>query len=320
MRKRRGAEKGTPAAADRPGLPWLSDRASTAVSTGFLLLAVLAFVAAGGGGRDQVAHALGGILGEWVLIALVSVAMTLVLRTGRMDLSGAAVAVLGGMIAARLAVRGLPLPLGFLVASAAGAGVGAFNGLVASLSRMASYVVTLGVAAVCQAFVLFTFGPNGISLPEAGDRSAEVAVLVSVLVALAAALAVALTLRLTSPRRRPAGLEELPPIVLVGIFACAGGLSAAAGVLRASSLAYAGPQLNGDLLIAALAAALIGGASLRGGYGNGYGALIASLGMSVLLSALLLASLTAFVISGTLGAVLVLALLWEEARWRGPAP
>ena len=302
--------------ADRPGLPWLSNRASTAVSTGFLALAVLALAAAGGGSREQVTHTLGGILGEWVLIALVSVGMTLALRTGRMDLSGAAVAVLGAMVAARLAVRGLPLPLGFLVASAAGTTVGAFNGLVASLSRMASYVVTLGVAAVCQSFVLFTFGPNGISLPEAGDGSNEVAVPVSVLVTLVAALAVALAFRLTSLRRRP----EVPPVALAGIFACAGGLAAAAGVLRASTLGYAAPQLNGDLLIAAFAAALIGGASLRGGHGGGQGALIASLGMSVLLAALQLANLTAFVISGTLGAILVLALLWEEARWRGPGP
>src|SRR5260370_959731 len=63
MRKRRGAEKGTPAAADRPALPWLSDRASTAVSTGFLLLAVLAFVAAGGGSRGQGAPPLGRVPG-----------------------------------------------------------------------------------------------------------------------------------------------------------------------------------------------------------------------------------------------------------------
>src|SRR5262245_38986365 len=153
----------------RLGLParlrgeWRSDVVSAAIAAGLLLVLLVGFAATAPAFR--LAGALGFLLStSWVYV-LPAVGLTLVLATGRMDLSVGAVALMAAALAGRLAEAGVPLLIGFVAAGLVAAVVGALRGLLASISRPASFVVTLGTAALCLAIAGLLFGSRGVALP-----------------------------------------------------------------------------------------------------------------------------------------------------------
>lgn len=296
--------------------PWFFDAVSAGVS-GFLLVVFLVVFAA----ALPVLRSPSAILSLGVascVYGLLALGLTVVMAAGRVDLSGVAVATLAGAVAARLAVAGVPLLLGFVPGALLGILVGVANGLGASISRQAAFVVTLATAAVCAAGAAMVLGHAGAVVPHGPEGLAPLVVPAVLLAVAAAALTV---IGLASPagvllRRLGIERDAAPPRVMVPAFACAALLAAGAGAVQVAHVGAALPEVSATAQVAVIAAALLGGASLRGGRGRGYGAVVAALAVTALSSGLTGASVPSVLGSALIGLLLVAAVAWDEVRSR----
>ncbi|GIH14869.1 sugar ABC transporter permease [Rugosimonospora africana] len=108
--------------------------------------------------------------------------------------------------------------------------------------------------------------------------------------------------------------------IRVSVFATCSGLAALGGLIGAGRLYSAGAQSGGsDLLLDAIAAAVIGGTSLFGGRGSSWSALLGTLVIATITNGLLLLGLESNVQFTITGIVLLLAVLLDSlSRRRSP--
>ena len=105
------------------------------------------------------------------------------------------------------------------------------------------------------------------------------------------------------------------------VYAIAGLLSAVTALLLAARLDSAQPIAGINYELDAIAAVVIGGASLLGGSGSVIGTLIGALIMSVLRNGLNLLGVSSYVQQIAIGAVIIVAVLVDMAlRRRAPLP
>ena len=100
------------------------------------------------------------------------------------------------------------------------------------------------------------------------------------------------------------------------IYALSGLFAAAAGLVLAGRLGSAGPQAAVGYELDAIAAVVIGGASLSGGVGRATGTLVGALVLAVLRNGLNLLQVPPFWQQVVIGAVIALAALLDSLRRR----
>jgi ribose transport system permease protein len=105
----------------------------------------------------------------------------------------------------------------------------------------------------------------------------------------------------------------------LAIYALSGLFAAAAGIVLASRLSSAQPQAAQGYELDAIAAVVIGGASLAGGTGKASGTLIGALILAVLRNGLNLLSVSAFWQQVVIGVVIALAVLLDTVRRKAGA-
>lgn len=213
-------------------------------------------------------------------LMVVAFGMTLVILVGEIDLSVGAVAVLLTIVLARLLEAGWPWPPGVLATLALGAGIGLLNGLLTVLGRIPSFIVTLGTLAVATGTGFILTGAISVAIMDGRflDLFYSVRVLglpVPLLLVAAAFLALLLALDRTRWGRELFAVGANPEAarlsaVPVGrrkveVFALLGLLVGLGAVLAASRLGAGAPDASPSLTLDAIAAVIIGGASLMGG-------------------------------------------------------
>jgi ribose transport system permease protein len=214
------------------------------------------------------------------LYGIVAIGLTFLMLQGEIDLS------VGSVIAGSQAVLSLvhgPLPVGIAVALLFGAGVGLLNAIVVVYLGLSSFIVTLGSLIAVQGLALLLLHSQAVPIAHA-DQAASFATtslfslnatsLGFLLLAAATATFLALTpagreMYATGGNRdaaRDAGIPVMRRLFQGFIFS---GLAAAfAGVMGAMSTATADPTAGQDVLLIAVAAAILGGCSLAGGQGT----------------------------------------------------
>jgi erythritol transport system permease protein len=278
--------------------------------------------------------------------AILAIGVTFVILTGGIDLSVGAIAGLASMVAGILLYRGLPMFGGtiwfsvvmvILVSIAAGAGVGAINGLVVTKFGVAPFIATLGMLYVARGFAQISSNggtfPDLAGTPARGNEGFHVlgvdswlGIPVSVwIMVLVAALAIVVTTRTPFGRRvfavggneRAAVLSGIPTgRILVSVYTISGGLAALAGLLLTSELAAAYPDTATSYELNAIAAAVLGGTSLSGGRGTILGTIMGAFVIGFLSDGLVLIGVSTFWQSVVKGAVIVLAVITEQAQQR----
>jgi ribose transport system permease protein len=251
--------------------------------------------------------------------------MTFVILTGGIDLSVGSIAGLTGIILG-LSVQSLPLPAAIAAAVAAGAGIGLGSGLLIAYFGLAAFVVTLGMMAICRSLAYILSGQTSISnIP--GEISnivyADILGLPANVVFLAALYALAWAyLTYTKGGRtvyavgsnkeaaRAAGLDVFFYSVLP--YVVSGALSAVAVTFSVAQLLSADPLMGNTWELDAIAAVVIGGASLFGGRGSIVGTLIGVLIMVMIRNGLNLLGVSPFWQGSAIGAIIILALLIES--------
>ena len=236
-----------------------------------------------------------------IVLGIFAVGAMLVLVSGGIDVSFTAVAAFAMYTTTLMLVTwapGLPWPAAFLIAMAIGAALGAFNGLFIAGFGLPTLIVTLGTLSIFRGFLLTFVGSRLISNLPPGMRDFSrlmmvrgtnadgsfyslpwaFAFLVGVVVVTWAILHRTMLGRaifamggsMESARRIGIGVRATQFFVYVYV----GMLAGLAGIIHASMARVANPFDLVGLELSVIAAVVLGGARLAGGYGTLTGTLL----------------------------------------------
>jgi ribose transport system permease protein len=265
------------------------------------------------------------MLDQSVVIGIVAAGMTFVILIGGIDLSVGSVAGLTGIILG-LSLQHMPIVPAIAVAVAAGAGIGLVSGLLISIFGLAAFVVTLGIMAIGRSLAYILSGQTAISnIPDGMQAIVYTNVLgipSNVLFLLILYLIGWAYLSYTKGGRtiyavgsnieaaRAAGLNTLFYSVLP--YVLSGALSAVAITFSISQILSADPLMGNQMELDAIAAVVIGGASLYGGRGSMIGTLFGVFIMVMIRNGLNLMGVSPFWQGSAIGTIIIVALLVER--------
>jgi ribose transport system permease protein len=256
-------------------------------------------------------------------VAVVSIGATLVILTGGIDLSpGSTVALVTCALAILVKNMGLPLPVGIILVLLLGVGCGFVNGFFSTYGKIPSFIVTLATMSIYRglAFLITNGTPIFSVSPQLGPLFYGKFIgiplpfyYVIILYAIGA-----IFLRNTIPGRgiyAVGGNESAARLTGIAVnrtrmlaFILAGFSAAIGGVLLTAWLNSGSPNYGAELGLQSIAAAVIGGASLTGGYGSMMATLIGALTVAIVQNGLNLLAVPASWQEITLGIVIVLAV------------
>jgi ribose transport system permease protein len=254
------------------------------------------------------------------VIAIMAFGMTFVVVAGGIDLSVGSIAALAAMVGALTAG-----PLGLVV----GALCGLVNGALISYGKLPPFIATLAMLSVARGLTLvFSEGQpheTDALVTFLGSNLAPMVPLPLLLMLAFFGLTGLVLTRTNLGRRMYAigGNEEAAKLSGIDvrkqklwIYALSGLFAAAAGLVLAGRLGSAGPQAAAGYELDAIAAVVIGGASLSGGVGRATGTLVGALVLAVLRNGLNLLQVPPFWQQVVIGAVIALAALLDSLRRR----
>lgn len=271
-----------------------------------------------------------------------SIGMTLVILSGGIDLSVGSVLALAGSIAAGLLKYGFDIdPLGihleFTVAGAivggvlVGAAAGAFNGLAITRFGLPPFIATLGMLSIARGLTMLW--TDGRPISDLGPTFAMLGpgrlLGVPVPVWIAAALAIAfavITKRTRFGRHLYAvgGAERAAALSGVNVkrvkllaYTLCGGLAGVAGLLMTARVNSATPNAGVADELDAIAAVVIGGASLSGGRGSIPGTVLGCLIIGILNNGLALENVSPYWQQVIKGGVILLAVAIDRFSRQG---
>ncbi|MFF5100902.1 substrate-binding domain-containing protein [Streptomyces sp. NPDC000134] len=265
--------------------------------------------------------------------AILAFGVTFVIVSAGIDLSVGSVAALSATVLAWTASQaGVPVPIAVLLAVLTGAACGLVNGFLVSYGKLPPFIATLAMLSVGRGLSLVISQGSPIPFPDSvshlGDTLGDwlpVPVLVMIVLGLVTALVLGRTY-IGRSMYAIGGNEEAARLSglrvkrqKLAIYAFSGLFAAAAGIVLAARLSSAQPQAAQGYELDAIAAVVIGGASLAGGTGKASGTLIGALILAVLRNGLNLLSVSAFWQQVVIGVVIALAVLLDTARRKAGA-
>ncbi len=261
--------------------------------------------------------------------AILAFGMTFVIITAGIDLSVGSVAALGAICAGwAVTSAGIPGWLALLIAPLVGLVAGLVSGAAVSYAKLPAFIATLAMLSVARGLALVTSGGLPIPMPDAVNwlggsiGPVPVPIIVMMIVGLVTAFVLNRTvfgrsLYAIGGNEEAARLAGLPvKRTLAAVYALSGLFAGIAGLVLAGRLASAQPQAASGYELDAIAAVVIGGASLSGGQGKASGTLIGALVLAVIRNGLNLLNVTAFWQQVVIGLVIALAVGLDSLRNR----
>lgn len=279
--------------------------------------------------------------------AILALGMLFVILKGGIDLSVGSTVGLSGIIAGVL-LEGLGIPaldvvlypavwVVILASLCVGTLVGFINGILVTKFNVAPFIATLGMLYVARGTALLisdgaTFPRLGGS-PELGNTGFGLigggrllgvpnGIWIMVLFAAIALVTLRMTpfgrwVYATGGNERAAELAGVPVRkVKLWVYMISGFCAATAGVILTSELTSAAPQLGESFELNAIAAVVIGGAALTGGRGNVRGVLLGAFVIGFLSDGLVIVGVSTFWQTVIKGAVIILAVMLDQAQQR----
>ncbi|MFG2938287.1 substrate-binding domain-containing protein [Streptomyces sp. NPDC048282] len=265
--------------------------------------------------------------------AILAFGVTFVIVSAGIDLSVGSVAALSATVLAWSATsHGVPVAIAVVLAVVVGIAAGLVNGFLIAYGKLPPFIATLAMLSVGRGLSLVISGGNPIPFPDSvshlGDTLGNwlpVPVLVMVLMGLIAAFVLGRTY-IGRSMYAIGGNEEAARLSglrvhrqKLAIYALSGLFAAVAGIVLAARLSSAQPQAANGYELDAIAAVVIGGASLAGGTGKASGTLIGALILAVLRNGLNLLNVSAFWQQVVIGVVIALAVLLDTVRRKAGA-
>lgn len=265
------------------------------------------------------------------IVAIVAVGMTFVILTAGIDLSVGSVAGLSGVLGTMaIANAGLPIVVGIVVGVLVGAAVGLVNGLLITQMRLPPFIATLGMLGVARGLTFIVGGENAVyGLPKNFRLFGEgqigpfpLPLLYLIVIAVAAYLILSRTklgryAYAIGSNEQAARLSGIPiNRYKLAVYMISAALAGFGGMIAASLVHSGQPNYGIGLELNAIAACVIGGASLFGGVGTIGGTLIGAFLMTVITNGAVLLNLTQYYQQVIIGVIIWLAVWWDQVRRR----
>ncbi|MFB9906629.1 ABC transporter permease [Allokutzneria oryzae] len=262
------------------------------------------------------------------VVAVLAFGQTFVIVSGGIDLSVGSVAALSGMVAAwSFTEAGLPGWLALVAGLATGLVAGLVNGALVSYGRLPAFIATLAMLSVARGLTLVVSDGTPKSTPDEitalGSTIGDYLPVPLLVMLLVFGLTGIILTRTYAGRTMYAigGNEDAARLSGINVrrstlvvYGLAGVFAAVAGLLLAGRLASAGPQAAVGYELDAIAAVVIGGASLSGGVGRATGTFVGALVLAVLRNGLNQLQVTPFWQQVVIGVVIALAVLFDTLR------
>ncbi|GGM00531.1 ABC transporter permease [Glutamicibacter protophormiae] len=260
-------------------------------------------------------------------IAVMAFGMTFVIVAAGIDLSVGSVAALSAMGSSyAVTTAGLPDGLSIPIGLAVGALCGWVTGAMSAYGKLPTFIASLAMLTVVRGLTLVISDGRPISTSASvswlGDDLGPIPMPIIILVLSGLVAAFVLNRTVTGKNAFAVGgnteaarLSGIPvKRVLVTVFVISGVFAALSGMILAGRLDSAQPTLASGYELDAIAAVVIGGASLSGGVGRISGTLIGALVLAVIRNGLNLLSVSAFWQQVVIGAVIAIAVGFDVLR------
>lgn len=262
-------------------------------------------------------------------VAIAAIGMSMVIISGNIDISAAALIGVLGTVSGTLAVAGVPLWLCWLVPVLLGIASMAAMGAMVAWLRIPSIVVTLGMLSILQGGLISATGGQWITnLPRGYDVAHRQILGVPLPVVLMVALtgAAAWWLRGTALGRsiyavggnaeaaRLCGIAYRPTILLT--FAVHGLFVGIASVLYATQLGVIQSTVPPTLVLSIITASVVGGVSILGGVGTVVGSTLAAVLIAAIGSSLIFVGISPYWLRAVQGLLILVTVLADILRRR----
>ena len=262
------------------------------------------------------------------VVGIIAIGQTFVLIAKEIDLSVGSVLALSAVSAGYLFNMGLNPWLAVLLGILVGGLSGLVTGMIVVFGKISSFIVTLGMLSIARGLTqLITGGlpqqmPSELSFIGQGRIAGLIPVSVIIFMVLVIIGQIVLTrsvfgLRVTAigDNTMAANLGGLPVAATrIATFVLIGLLAGLAGIVYSTQVGVAEAQAAQGYELDVIAAAVIGGASLSGGRGSIFGAFLGACLLGLLRNSFILLALSPFWQQVSIGAVIVLAALFDQAR------
>ncbi len=263
-------------------------------------------------------------------LGIIATGMTFVLLTAGIDLSVGSIMFLAGVVSAQMVVRGQPLWLAGLVVLLVGLSFGLVNAVLVFRVRITPFIVTLATFYIGRGLGLFLSQTRAINLPESLLQIGSARLLgipFPVLVLAGVVLTGQGVLTYTAfgrqiyavghsiTKARKAGL----PVnrILLSVYLISGFCAALGGLVAIAQLGAVSPTFGYQSEFVAIAAAVLGGASLFGGKGTVLpGTLVGALFIQALQSGLVIVNANPYLYPLVTGGVIFLIVMIDSLQHR----
>lgn len=263
--------------------------------------------------------------------AVIAIGMTLVIITAGIDLSVGSVAALSGVVGVVLMTKmGIPVVPAIIGGILVGAACGLVNGILVSVAGLNPFIATLGMLSVARGLVYIptnaraVFGaPDSFRLLGQGViGSIPIPIIVVAVMAVVGYVVLSRTklgryAYAMGSNREAARLSGIPiKRYLTSVYVISGALAGFGGMIASSQVASGQPNFGMGLELDAIAAAVIGGASLFGGQGTVVGTLIGAFLIALIRNGSVLLDVNIYYQQVIIGVVIWVAVLWDQYRRR----
>jgi rhamnose transport system permease protein len=271
------------------------------------------------------------VLLDTTVFALLAVGQTMVVLTRNVDLSVGSVLGLAAFLSADLFGKhpGISIVVVFLTGLGIGVACGAVNGLLTTVGRVPSLVVTLATLYIIRGLDIWIVGggqvvasslPNAfLNIPQASIEGVpDLALVIAGVVAVAAyylrSFRSGRELYAIGSNPEAARLAGIPMGRRVfGAFVLSGALAGIAGVLWAARYGTIDSTAGTSYELQVVAAVVVGGVAIFGGSGSVVGAALGALLLNTINSALYVLGISAFWDQAIAGGLLLAAIALDRA-------
>jgi ribose transport system permease protein len=261
-------------------------------------------------------------------LAVAAIGITFVLLTAGVDLSVGSIMFVAVAVAGKLIFHGYPLPIGILAGLLVGVVGGAINGLLVIHLKIAAFIATLAMLFIARGFGLWLTNTRAMNMPESVTQLGSSSLLlipVPVMVMLGVAFISQLFLSKTPWGRQvyaigdsrefayKAGIQV--DAILLLVYVICGCCAALAGLIALTQTGAVSPSFGNQREFAAIAAAVLGGASLFGGRGSVFpGTVFGAILFQTIENGLVILNADPYLYPMIVSVIIFLAVLFDTCR------
>ncbi len=268
------------------------------------------------------------LLKQASIYGIIAIGMTFVITSSGIDLSVGSVIGLSGIVVSMCMVRGIPVIVSILIAIGASMLVGLFNGVLVHNAKVPPFIATMASMTVVRNVILLMTGAKTISnLPQSFTAFASGSMLgipnmfltwLAIII-----LGIFITGRTVFGRNiyaygsnkesaRLSGINISSTVYGVYIFSSI--VCGIAGILMAARLGNGVPTSGDGYELDAIAASVVGGASLDGGEGSVIGTVLGAMIMATLRQGGILLGINSFIMEIIIGSLIAIAVVIDKMR------